>query len=56
LFLRVSRNLGAGYRVDLYGGGMADGNIEIKTGDGDKVVRDDYAFVPTVALTLSARF
>lgn len=56
LLVRLSRNLDARSRVDLYAGALANGWLKVKDSDGHEIATEDYRTAPAVAVTLSARY
>jgi len=56
LFVRVSRDFGAGASLSVYAGAIVAGSLRLEDANGGSIVREDFGTAPFVAATLSARF
>ena len=55
-FIRATRPLSTNLTLDLYGGFLFGGSIELENSTGGRLARSDFDPAPIVALSLSGRF
>lgn len=56
LFVRVSRDFGAGASLNVYAGAIVAGSLRLEDANGGSIVKEDFGTAPFVAATLSLRF
>jgi hypothetical protein len=56
LFARLSRRIEPGMRIDVYGGAITQGKLELRDSDGHLLGSDRHHTAPAFVVTLSRRF